>query len=249
MALTPERCTDLAVAEIRRMADLCRGADPSTSVPSCPEWDLAELLRHAGTVHRWAATMVERSSQERLSREDMDWERPEDPNALAEWLAEGADFVEPRFRGADPGTPMWAWGWPKTAAFWPRRMLHETGVHRADAELALGHEPAFDPEIAADGVDELLDNLPHARYFAPRIAELKGGGAIALRATDTGDAWRIELKPDGFRWARDNGDADATLATPASELLLTVYGRRPARAESVTGDTALLEHWLANSAL
>ena len=81
--LTNDRFTDLAVAEIEAMAASCAGADPSTPVPTCPGWDLAELMRHTGEIHRWAATMVEQSSQKRLKREQLDWGVPADPADLA----------------------------------------------------------------------------------------------------------------------------------------------------------------------
>jgi uncharacterized protein (TIGR03083 family) len=249
MTITVDRATDLAVAEIRRMADTCAGVDPSTPVPTCPEWDVAELLRHIGTVNRWAATMVERASQERLGREDMTLDVPEDPTALAAWVAEGADFCDARFRAADPDTPMWAWGWPKNAGFWPRRMLHETGVHRADAEIALGRAPSFDAEVAVDGVEELLDNLPHASYFRPNVAELKGDGQIlAFRTPEA--SWVLPLQPDGFSWVRDEVDADASLVLrSASDLLLTLYRRRQPAPGEITGDASIVEHWLTHSEL
>ena len=251
--VSQDNVVDLVVSEIETMVAVCRSVDPSTPVPTCPEWDVAELIRHVGRVHRWAATMVERSSQERLGREDMDWSVPDDPTKLPDWLAEGAEFVASRFRAADPSTPMWAWGWPKTAGFWPRRMVHETGVHRADAEFTTGRTPTFDPGIAADGVDELLDNLPHAAYFAPQVAELRGSGeALAFVARDVDTAWRIELGPDGFSWTRAaaGADADATLtAATAGELLLTVYGRRPVEPGEVAGDRTLVDRWIANSSI
>jgi uncharacterized protein (TIGR03083 family) len=249
MAMTVDDATELAVAEIRRLGDLCLDVDPATPVPSCPGWDLAELLRHTGTVNRWAATMVARSSQERLNRDGVDWDEPDDPAALAAWVRDGADFVAERFQGADPSTPMWAWGWPKTAGFWPRRMVHEAGVHRADAELALGRQPSFDAQVAVDGVEELLDNLPHAAYFRPNVAELRGNGEVlALVAPEA--TFTITLRPDGFEWRRDATDADATLEAPsASDLLLTLYGRRPPTADDVTGDAALVERWLERSVL
>ena len=250
MALAVERAIDLAATEIRRLGDVCDGVDPATPVPSCPGWDIAELLRHVGMVNRWAATMVERTSQSRLERDAIETGQPTDPAALADWVRDGADFVESRFRAADPSTPMWAWGWPKTAGFWPRRMVHETGVHRADAELALGIAPSFTAEVAADGVDELLDNLPHAKYFRPSVAELQGDGEVFGLATPDA-SWAITLRADGFDWAREAPtDAAATLAAPsASELLLTLYGRRPLAPGDVTGDAALAERWLTNSAL
>jgi hypothetical protein len=33
-------------------ADRVRGADPSTPVPTCPEWNLGDLIRHVGGTHR-----------------------------------------------------------------------------------------------------------------------------------------------------------------------------------------------------
>lgn len=241
---------ELAAAEIRRLADLARGADPSTPVPTCPGWDLAQLLRHVGQVNRWAAAMVEQGSERRLKREELPWDDPDDPTGLPDWVAAGADRCLSVFAAADPDRAMWAWGWPKTAGFWPRRMLHETGVHRADAELALGRQPAFDAELAADGVDELLDNLPHAAYFAPKVAELRGGGEqLAFVTADA--SWAITLEPEGFRWTRgESAGATATLGAPsAGDLLLTLYRRRPPAAGEVTGDGSLVEHWLAHSSL
>jgi uncharacterized protein (TIGR03083 family) len=187
----------------------------------------------------------------------MDWPVPEDPAALPDWVAEGAAFAEDRFRAADPATAMWGWGWPKTAGFWPRRMIHETSVHRADAELALGRAPSMDPECAADAVDELLDNLPHAAYFAPGVAQLRGDNqAIGFRAADIDAAWQIFLEPDGFAWARhdeyadDSADVEAALTTPTvTDLVLTLYGRRPVADGEVTGDASLVERWLTHTAL
>ena len=250
MAIPVDRAIELAAAEIRHLGEVCAGADPSTPVPSCPGWDIAELLRHVGMVNRWAAAMVEQSSQSRLSREDMDSDEPDDPSALPAWVAAGADVVEASFRAADPTTAMWAWGSPKNAGFWPRRMVHETGVHRADAELALGTAPSFTAEVAVDGVEELLDNLPHAKYFRPSVAELKGDGQV-LAFVSPDASWTIPLHADGFDWVRDAApDADATFTAPsASDLLLTLYGRRGPAPGEITGDAALVEHWLTHSSL
>jgi uncharacterized protein (TIGR03083 family) len=252
-AVTHGNVVDLLVQEIGRMAGVCRDVDPATPVPSCPEWDLAELMRHTGTVHRWAGIMVERRAPKRLRRDELELGAPEDPALLAAWLADGATFLADRFTGIDTDADMWAWGWPKSARFWPRRMLHETGIHRADAELATGATPRYDAGIAADGVDELLDNLPHALYFAPKVAELKGDGeTLAFVAHDAPAAWTVELQPDGFRWTRSEARAvaaDALLSTTASELLLTLYGRRPIGPGEVTGDPTLVERWTANSSL
>ena len=63
--------------------------------------------------------------------------------------------------------------------------------------------------MAADGVDELLDNLPHAAYFAPeRRQELRGDGEVLASGAPTpATAWRITLLPDGSTGRADGHDA------------------------------------------
>jgi uncharacterized protein (TIGR03083 family) len=248
VGLSQERCCRLVAGEIARLAAVTEGADPATPVPTCGGWSLADLLEHTGTVYRWAAAMVRDSAQERYGREHMDFDVPADPVDLPAWIAAGSEPTVEAFRDADLETPMWAWGWPKAAVFWPRRMVHEIGVHRADAELALGREVAFDPEVAADGVSELLDNLPHAAYFAPGVEKLRGDGEVlGFEATDAGVSWRVTLEPDAFHWSLDTGPASTTVRAPARDLLLALYGR-PACIDLV-GDDDLFDRWIANSAL
>ena len=63
-------------------------------------------------------------------------------------------------------------------------MLHETTVHRADAELtAWLVDPEVDPVVAADGIDEFLFNLPSARR-PEHLASLPAGASLHLHATD-----------------------------------------------------------------
>jgi uncharacterized protein (TIGR03083 family) len=150
---------------------------------------------------------------------------------------------------------MWAWGADQHTRFWARRQLHETAVHRADAEFAAGREPAIDADVAADGIDEFLLNLPHAAYFAPGVKELRGDGeTLAFVADDTGAAWLIQLAPEGFRWQRrdaDEPEGSATVRAPASDLLLLVYGRRKVGDAnvSVSGDGKLVDDWLEHSSI
>jgi uncharacterized protein (TIGR03083 family) len=243
---------DALTREIGRFAEAVRGADLATPVPTCPEWTLADLIEHTGIVERWAAEMVRQLAPERLDRRRLDVPVPGDRAQLPQWLADGAADVVAAFRESDPDAAMWAWGADKHARFWPRRMLHETTVHRADAELALGREPAIEPAVAIDGVDELLDNLPHAGYFRPQVAELRGDGeSLHLHCTDADGEWTITLEPEGYRW--DHGHTKATVAVrgPAADLLLLLYQRR--RPDDgryqVIGDDHVLTRWLEHSVL
>src|SRR2546423_15248051 len=154
-------------------------------------------------------------------------------------------MLQEAFAGADPDAPMWAWGADKHARFWSRRMLFETMIHRADAELALGAAPEIPNEDAADGIDEFLDNLGAAAYFSPTVATLKGDGEVlALSAPDI--QWAISLSPDGFTWSHSvDANAVATLSADGPDLLLHIYGR--GGNVKADGDQALLKRWRDNA--
>lgn len=217
----------------------------------------AKLLEHTGTVHRWAARMVRDRAPERLDPRALDLGLPEDSRGYADWLGAGAALLLDALDGTDPDAPMWAWGADQHARFWARRMLHETTIHRVDVQLALGVEPTVEAATAADGIDELLENLPTAGYFRPRVAELRGAGeSIALRSTDRDEHWLVTLGPEGFTWERGGVDSDVgpvTVAVSATteSLLLLLYTRRPPGDERVrvTGSEPVLAHWLECSVL
>ena len=151
----------------------------------------------------------------------------------------------------DPDKPLWAWGSDKRARFWGRRMLYETTIHRADVELARGRDPVVDGATAVDGIDEFLDNLPHASYFAPGVDNLRADNrTLGLHATDAGVEWRIRLLPDRFKWDHDVvAEPDANVSGPAGNLLLFVYGRRTADQMETTGDADVVDLWLTNSSI
>jgi uncharacterized protein (TIGR03083 family) len=135
----------------------------------------------------------------------------------------------------------------KHARFWSRRMVHETAVHRVDAELARAVEPEVDPAVATDGINELLENLPRSRT-------LHGNGEqLHLFASDHPDHWTIIHQPTTFTWthngSEDETDGSAaptvTVRAPTADLYLFLWGRRrPTHPSlSVTGDATLLTHW------
>jgi hypothetical protein len=137
--------------------------------------------------------------------------------------------------------------------FWARRAALDLVIHRADAAGTVHADYTVAPELAADGIDELLELIsdPGIAGSSPRLAELRGPGkSIHLHATDT-DAglaaeWLIELGADGFTWRRGHEKATVALRGPIAEVLLVFYRRMPADSErvEVLGDTALLDFWL-----
>ncbi|GIE85383.1 maleylpyruvate isomerase family mycothiol-dependent enzyme [Actinoplanes regularis] len=233
--------------ETHRMVRVVSGADPTTAVPTCPDWNLAALMRHTGSLQRWFTVLLRDRVRERPARPTAVPDVPTDPSAYPRWLTEGAAAAGAVLRVTDPDTPMWAWGPDQHARFWARRMLFETLVHRADAELALSLPVDIDPVLAADGVDEFLTNLPSAAAFAPQVAGLRGADeVIRFECVDLDRQWAVRLRPDGFGLDPDAASAHATVRADAAELLLFVYGRRD-NTVTRSGDAALLSRWSANS--
>ncbi|MDR8410811.1 maleylpyruvate isomerase family mycothiol-dependent enzyme [Nonomuraea sp. 3-1Str] len=247
-------------AEAARLVELVSGADPGTPVPTCPGWTLAELITHVGTTHRWVIHILRDRVQERIWSRQVPNGLPEGASGDPAWLARGAAELVATLRATDPATRVWSWGGDQSAAYWARRMAFELLVHRADAELALGADPAIPAATALDGIEELLGNLPHAVWVARRLAELDAEGAtIHLHATDTPPAakdlpegageWTVVQGAAGtVAWTRGHTKADTAVRGPARDLLLMLYGRRFAPTLTVVGDRSVLDRWLAKAA-
>ncbi len=132
-------------------------------------------------------------------------------------------------------------------------MTHETAVHRADAELALGREFVLDADLAADAISEWLSllSLPQAVEFRPELAELRGDGQVLhLHSTDPGlgevGEWIVRRTPSGPVWEHGHTKGDVAVRGAVVYLLL-VMTRRVAPSQvpiMIFGDAGLLEHWL-----
>lgn len=262
MRLPYDRYCAEVVAQTDLLRRTVRGADPGTRVPTCPDWDLGELAVHVGGAHRWAAELVRTRATEELADEEVPGFAGPEPRtaaALDGWLAEGAELLAAELRAAEPDAGVWTWAAEQRAAFWARRMAHETVVHRADADGAAGVEFAVEADVAADAIDEWLEILEFEQrgddedLAALRAPELAGSG-IHLHATDTtpeaGAEWLIELGAEGFGWRRAHAKATVALRGPLTDVLLVFYRRLPPDSDrvEVLGEAGLLDRWLAATA-
>ncbi|MFD7445293.1 maleylpyruvate isomerase family mycothiol-dependent enzyme [Streptomyces sp. NPDC059909] len=253
---------------VRRFAETVRDADPATPVPTCPGWDIAELVKHHGTTHRWIGHVVGIRATERVWSRDVPLGLPDDPAAYPEWLARSAADTLATLRATDPDAPMWSHGADQHVRFFPRRLLFEAVIHLADVELALGRTPRIGPATAADGIEEFLENLPYFSWIAEPVAALtaphqdgsapgsgvrvREGASLRLKATDTGATWTISLQDQGAGWTTTaRGEATATVEAASGDLLLLVYGRyAPADTRFThSGDRRVLDAWLSATAL
>ena len=250
-ATTDEYCRLLELATDELVA-VARATAFDVELPSCPGWTVATVVEHVGGLHRWAESHVHLSSLRHLRPAEIEDRHLPSDGEWETWLRDGAARLVRTLRAADPDRQVWAWGADKHVRFWGRRMVFETTIHRADVEIALERDPQIDGSLAVDGLDEFLDNLPHAVSFAPMVKELRGSGeTLSFVASDIDVDWTIRLHDDGFSWGHAPGTADVSLAAGASDLLLFAYGRfAPAAARiDIDGDMALLEKWRTHSAL
>jgi uncharacterized protein (TIGR03083 family) len=244
---------EAAEAEIARMAAaVTEIPDISAGVPSCPDWTVEDLVAHTGAVHRWATSIVvtEADARPPFPEPEPLWSSAD---GLGEWLSAGAAPLLTALRSAGPVTPVWTWGPGRTSGWWARRMLHETTVHRADAELAAGiADPEIDPVVAADGIDEFLFNLPSARRPYRHLASLPTGESLHLHATDhDAGEWVIRFTDSGIAWERGHMKATTAIRGPVASLLLFTYGRLPAGDGhlAVFGDPGVATAWQEKTAL
>lgn len=211
--------------------------DLDVQVKTCGEWTVRDLLAHVGSVYHRAATVVSERATAAVA-----WEPP--PSELGDpvgYLEDALDEVVHAFSSSEPDAPAWNWsGSDQTAAFWARRMAHESTVHRYDAQRAFGLAQPIDADLAHDGLDELVD------LVLPRIVDRDGPdlpeSTVTLVATDEGE-WPLRLGPAGVERLGIGGAADVTVTGTASALLLAAYGRVRWTSLEIAGDASLLDTW------
>ncbi|WP_067468104.1 maleylpyruvate isomerase family mycothiol-dependent enzyme [Actinomadura macra] len=234
------------------MADAVTGRDPAAPVPTCPEWRLRDLVGHIGQAHRWAAGLVLTGEADAIANTADAEAGPVE--AWPGWLREGAEALAGAVEDRGPETLVRTFLGPLPAAFWLRRMLHDTSVHHADAALAAGVPFAIAPDLAADAITEGLQLMtsPRAVTIKPELAALRGHGeTLHLRADDLAEpGWLITREPDGPIFEHAAGEGTVMVSAPVRELLLMLTRRlspEEAGAE-ITGERAELDLWLANTA-
>lgn len=158
-SLTHEEYCARLLAETDAFREIVRSADLSATVPTCPDWTLADLARHVGGAHRWVGAIVATRAAENVDDADVPegaGPEGEDAAALDAWLAAGAEQTVAALREAGPDTEVWSWTTARDTGFWARRMTHETVIHRADAALTAGVPFDVPAPVAADCLEEWL---------------------------------------------------------------------------------------------
>jgi uncharacterized protein (TIGR03083 family) len=249
--ITTERWYAEIEASTEILAGIVHGADLTRQVPTCPEWTLRQLATHVGRAQRWAAEIASTRSAEFIPfRQVPDGRIPDDPALHAPWLRAGAERIIQAVTEAGSDS-VWTTAGLRPASFWARRMAHETAVHRADAEIAVGREPEFEPDLAADAIDEWLGFMSGTRASDSPVDALPDGAVLHVHVTDEGvdGEWLVRREGDSVTVEPGHGKGDVALRGPAGRLLLVLLRRAPQDDPQVEvlGDPALLTSWLAGT--
>lgn len=258
VALSPAHYAEVIGQESARAADALDRAPASAPVPSCGDWDAADLAFHLAEVQDFWSQVVAHAPAGPDDAEDTE-RRPDDE--LVAFLRSRTDALLSALRSHHPDEPCWSWSSTGGTVEWVyRRQAHEALVHRVDAEQAAGL-PVTDPGVvlAGDGVDEMLavmvSGLPEWAGFTA------DGARVRLRASDAEREWVVAFgrfhgtSPTtgttydedcaelvgGAPWEGEDDDVSATVSGRAWDLELWLWGRGPLETLELEGDPAAVE--------
>ena len=249
----PDFLTTIRDESARFRAALAPAAE--RPVPTCPDWTTDDLLWHLTEVQWFWGTIVARNVEDPEGLEHP--QRPEARDGLLAAFDSASAALTDALRDTPPDAPRWMWTPDEslhTAGYVARRQAHEALIHRVDAELTAGTPlSAIDQDLAADGVDEIVEVMYGREHplvtFAPT-----DGRVVELIATDADRRWVLQLGretgtvPDSGETIDDpnfrpapNAAAVATISGSAADLDLWLWNRPAPGALDSTGDEATLD--------
>jgi uncharacterized protein (TIGR03083 family) len=226
-------------ADYRRLAEVVAGSLGET-VPSCPDWTGADLAEHVASVYLHKTEIMRRGEFPH------DWQPDLGADPLAALRGAYGELTA-EFAARKPDEPAPTWYAPvQTVGWWMRRMAQETVIHRVDAELAAGVEPApIPPDLAADGIDEaLVCFLAYAATAYPEELRehLAGSDGSTVRLDTESGSWLVQLGPDTVSVAQDAavGDAEAVIRGTEDAVLRWLWRRAGNDAVELDGNRAVV---------
>ena len=210
------------------LGEAAAAAGPDAKVPTCPAWDVTDLVVHQGMVHRWAAANLRGDRAHDTAASQAEGRAAA---RLLDWYAAGVAALVDTVRATpeDAKATVFLKDAPPPRRFWARRQAHETTIHSVDAVAAArGRWPTaadvdIDPALAADGIDELLMGFITRGKGKLHAAEPY---TVLVRTDDTGHAWSLRIG-DGpvVTTPGATGGPAAVLSGTAVQVYLSLWNR------------------------
>jgi len=184
-------------ADFDRLHTVVADADLTATVPTCPGWTAADLVRHVAMVYLHKVECM------RTRRFPQQWPPDVEGEESVPLLDRAYAALTAEFAARRPTDPAATFvDGDQTVGFWIRRMAQETVIHRIDAEKALGQPLAPIPDdLAVDGVDEILviflgyASRRWPEEFGPALKEATGR---TVRLSAAGRSWLVTMTSDGI---------------------------------------------------
>jgi uncharacterized protein (TIGR03083 family) len=189
-------------SEGRRLVTACR-QDPQRPVAQYDGWTLADLASHMGSIHGRTSDLCRELPAERISAPRLP--SGQDP---VDWCERMLDEMLAALTEANPTSPVWTFDESGVLGSWETRMVPETGMHRWDAEQAVGRLDPLTRLVAVVGLEEF------GGFWLRSLGDLQ---TLEVVATDIGDSW-----------VYGPGEPTARVEGSASDLYLRLMQRSSA---------------------
>lgn len=237
--LEPIPFRELLDEELKRLGSL-DSATLALDIPHIAGWTVHSVVGHIGWVLRFVSLCVEASPEDPPPRSSVG-EPPVGSDVIG-WFEQSVSMATSAIDNADLEEARPTWIGPQPGHWWLRRIAQEVAMHRWDVENAVGQPEPINPQLARDGVDEVLEVfVPNRLQFDVLDAD---GSTIHLHATDIDHGeWLIHVTADAVRWEHAHAKGDVAARGTMSDLLLMMWGRISPSQLEVFGDVELLERW------
>ncbi|MBG6179358.1 maleylpyruvate isomerase family mycothiol-dependent enzyme [Arthrobacter sp. CAN_A1] len=217
-ALTFDQYRERLARDHSRMVELAPSS-LDAEVPACPGWTVEDLLRHTAMVYLHKAESIRTGAKPTGTWPPAELALLQPVHALQQCYGR----LTEQFDAHAPEDPAFTWVKDdQSVGFWIRRLAHETSIHRYDLESALDSATPIDPDLATDGIDEILTVM----LVRSKPDDDATGATVTLRSA--GLAWTLAITRDVVTLERQVSDrADAQISGRPSELLLWLWGRGP----------------------
>lgn len=170
-----------------RIREVLAHLEPEAKVPTCPGWNVRDLIHHLGCTQRWATDIVAEAKTHQHWMELDNYDLPSD-DEMPGWYTTGANRLADVLNEAPDDLDCWVFmsDVESPLHFWARRQAHETAIHRVDAEVVADQLSGFGPSAAADGLDELVAGFWTRPNRGPRA---KIATSVGFCPTDHEGRW------------------------------------------------------------